>query len=191
MSVFDQGNRNPSRSRRGADPAGAFGSYPEDGLAPAAAPAPERGSALQRAASALTALRKKISLEDEPDAAEDDFYGSGWDEPQEPRGMPQEPLYYEAPAAAPAPPETAFWENGAPDAVDPFFSPNGWGEPAPDGWTDPYAGQEPYPPQEEPARPARSVRRKDRGDLAYTFWSAAIVTGILLTVFAFIYGCVA
>ena len=105
----------------------------------------------------------------------------------------QRDMYYEAGprGAAPYPQEPAAWDGGAaPDAA--FFAPDGWGGPAPDGWADPFAGQQPYYPQEDPAqRPVRAQRKKDPGDLAYTFWSVAIAAGILLTVFAFIYGCVA
>ena len=109
--------------------------------------------------------------------AQEDFYGSGFygaqpqpEEfyPSQARSVPPEnyaqpaPAYYE-------PPETAYDDQ-------------------PEGFAPPQANG----PGGASQTPVPNIRRRGLrpGELRYLFWSAGIVTGMVLTVVAFIYGCV-
>lgn len=82
---------------------------------------------------------------------------------------------------APYPPNTYY----APQPVYPPYPPQG-SAPAPEGYpAPPYAAA----PQ-RPAAPVRPKRKPLEGaDLRYVLWSGSIVSGVLLTLVAFVYAC--
>ena len=88
-----------------------------------------------------------------------------------------------APEAAYAPPQPEMPRVPQPEYETAFY---GSGIPAPEGYpAPPYAAA----PQ-RPAAPARPKRKPLEGaDLRYVLWSGSIVSGVLLTLVAFVYAC--
>lgn len=87
----------------------------------------------------------------------------------------------------PDPGEAAFYGGYAPrDAYGDYVPENAWAQPP--GGGRPTGGSMPRQAQVRPMKPKKAVTARDVG---YYFWSLGIVTGMLLTVAAFIYGCVA
>ncbi len=96
--------------------------------------------------------------------------------PYPPQGYAPTP---EAPYAPP--PEYAASAYGAPDPMPTEYAASAY---APDA-----AGAMPYPPQ-RPAAPVKPKRKPLEGaDLRYVLWSGSIVSGVLLTLVAFVYAC--
>lgn len=52
-----------------------------------------------------------------------------------------------------------------------------------------YAGEPAYPPQNGGAPAARRRKKPEGADLRYLLWSGSIVSGVLLTLVAFVYAC--
>ena len=145
-----------------------------------------------------------------PPPVYEDYYGGYYAQggyepyPQEPAYPPenaytppaqewgQPPAYAPYPPEAYAPPRQAYYppEGYYPDPVmgDPYADPAYYGgqpysaeyRPGARGWY----GQDNIP------RRTRQRKRMKPGDLKYYFWSCSIVTGMVLTVVAFIYGCI-
>lgn len=115
-------------------------------------------------------------------------YDPRYNAPYPPNGYyaPQPPYppqgYAPAPEAAyPPPPEYAASAYGAPDPMPTEYAASAY---APDA-----AGAMPYPPQ-RPAAPVKPKRKPLEGaDLRYVLWSGSIVSGVLLTLVAFVYAC--
>lgn len=107
---------------------------------------------------------------------------NGYYAPQPP--YPTYPVqgYAPAPEATYAPPpEYAAPAYVAPDPLPPEYAASAY---APDA-----AGAMPYPPQ-RPAAPVKPKRKPLEGaDLRYVLWSGSIVSGVLLTLVAFVYAC--
>ena len=176
--------------QQGYDPYGGYAApYPPAGYEPyAAAPYPPQGYAAPAYGAPYY----------DPYAAP--AYDPRYNSPYPPNGFyaPQSPYppyppqgYAPAPEAAYAP-QQEYSANGyaspeyaagpaAPEYIPPEYAASAY---APDA-----AGAMPYPPQ-RPAAPVKPKRKPLEGaDLRYVLWSGSIVSGVLLTLVAFVYAC--
>ena len=129
----------------------------------------------------------------------DDLYGQGGYYAAGQRAPGPDPFAY-------APPPQQAYIPPQPEYAPPrqeYYPPEGYYAEPPmgDPYGDPmYYGQPPYGAEYRPGAggwygqdnmPRRSVRQKKMkpGDFKYYFWSGSIVTGMVLTLVAFIYGC--
>ena len=106
--------------------------------------------------------------------------------------QPVQPAYDPYPPETYTPPQQTYYPQeryyADPVTGDPYYEPPYYGErrraseyrPGARGWY----GQDNMP------RRTRQKKKMNPGDLKYYFWSCSIVTGMLLTVAAFIYGCI-
>lgn len=98
---------------------------------------------------------------------------------------------------APQPPYPSYPPQGFAPAPEAAYAPqqeysaNGYASPeyAASAYVPDAAGAVPYPPQ-RPAAPVKPKRKPLEGaDLRYVLWSGSIVSGVLLTLVAFVYAC--
>lgn len=96
------------------------------------------------------------------------------------------PEGYAAPAYAPAPEYTAASAYAAAPDYTPVqgYAPPEYAAPTPE-----YAGEPAYPPQNGGAPAAHRRKKPEGADLRYLLWSGSIVSGVLLTLVAFVYAC--
>lgn len=106
--------------------------------------------------------------------------------------QPQASAYEPAAEGYASPPPAYDSAAYAESAYDPYADPGfyqGYGAPEPAASREAFGGEW-YGPENMPRPVARPRTKRKPGDLQYYFWSFGIVVGMLLTVVAFIYGCI-